>query len=242
MFTKSARYYDALYAFKDYGAAAAALRAHVRDRHANAASLLDVGCGTGRHLQELHGDYQVEGLDLSPELLQVARDRLGPDVPLHQADMADFALGRRFDVVTCLFSAVAYVRTHENLRRAVRCMADHLNPGGLLLIEPWFSPERYWVGRITANFVDEPDLKIAWMYVSERRGDVSVLPIHYMVGTTGGVEEFREEHQLGLWTHEEYMAALSDAGLTEVAHDAAGFFGRGLYSGRDAALWYDARV
>ena len=234
MFTKSARYYDALYAFKDYGAAASALRDHVRARHPGAGSVLDVGCGTGRHLQELRGDFEVEGLDLSPELLEVARDRLGPDVPLHRADMADFSLGRRFDVVTCLFSAVAYVRTHENLRRAVRCMAEHLNPDGLLLVEPWFSPERYWVGRITANFVDEPDLKIAWMYVSERRGDVSVLPIHYMVGSTEGVEEFHEEHQLGLWTHEQYMTALADAGLTEVAHDPAGFFGRGLYSGRAA--------
>ena len=101
MFTKSARFYDNLYAFKDYGAASAKLRDTVRDLHPTARTLLDVGCGTGRHLAHLAKDFSVEGLDVNPELLSVARAR-NPNVPLHQADMTQFALQRRFDVVACL--------------------------------------------------------------------------------------------------------------------------------------------
>ncbi len=229
MFTKSARFYDRLYAFKDYGEAAERLHALVQARHAGARTLLDVGCGTGRHLEELRGWYEVEGLDLNPDLLAVARGRL-PDVPLHEGDMTTFDLGRRFDVVTCLFSSIAYVRTLDNMRRAIARMAAHLEPGGLLLVEPWFSVDTFWTNTITANHVNDPDLKISWMYVSELRDRVSHLDIHYMVGTPEGVHTFSEVHEMGLFTPEEYGAAMTDAGLAH-EHDARGFFGRGLHLG-----------
>jgi SAM-dependent methyltransferase len=233
MFTKSARFYDSLYGFKNYAAASARLAEMIRARVPGARSLLDVGCGTGRHVELLASEFEVAGADLSPELLAVARERC-PGVPFHEADMADFDLGRRFDVVTCLFSAIAYVKTEARMRQAVASFARHLEPGGLVVIEPWFPPERYWTGTITANFVNEPDLKVAWMYTSEREQDVSVLDIHYMVGTPDGVHEFTELHELGLFTHEAHVDALRAAGLRDIEHDPRGLFDRGLYLARSA--------
>ncbi len=228
MFKKSARFYDALYHFKDYGAAAAKLHQVIQDHDPNASTLLDVGCGTGQHLVFFREWYQVAGLDLSPELLAVARERCG-DLPLHQGSMVDFELDRSFDVIVCLFSAIAYVRTLGLMEQAVLNMARHLRPGGLLMVEPWFSPETYWVGKLTANFADLPDLKIAWMYTSEREAGLSILDIHFLVGTPEGIEQFSERHELGLFTHEEHIAAFQKAGL-DVRYDPVGF-GRGMYLG-----------
>lgn len=230
MFVKSARYYDALYHFKDYPAAAEQVHRLIQHHRPGAATLLDVACGSGRHLEWLRSHYRVEGLDINAELLRLAAERC-PGVPLHQADMVDFSLGRSFDVVTCLFSSVAYVKTAERMRRAVGSMARHLTPGGLLLIEPWFTPEQYWTGTITSNYVDQPDLKIAWMYTSERRDGVSVLDIHYLVGTPEQVEHFTELHEFGLFTHEEYLDGMRSVGLT-VDHLPGGVFGRGMYVGK----------
>ena len=231
MYTRSAPYYDALYAFKDYEGTARRLEQLLLERRPRAATLLDVACGTARHLELLRHRYRVEGLDLSEELLQIARARC-PDVPLHRADMADFDLGRTFDVVTCLFSSIAYVRSLERMRAATAAMARHVAPGGLLLLEPGFPPERYLTGTITANFVDRPDLKIAWMYKSDPpAGRVAILDISYLVGTAQGVESFKERHELGLFTHEEHLQAVRDAGLA-VEHDEKGLFGRGMYLGR----------
>lgn len=229
MFTKSAQFYDALYHFKDYVAASNQLKQMIEQRHPNSQTLLDVGCGTGKHVEYLQTDYQVEGLDLSAELLEVARKRC-PNVPFHEASMVDFNLGQTFDVVTCLFSAIAYVKTIENMERSVATMARHLQPGGLLIVEPWISPEKYWLGKITANFVDQPDLKIAWMYTSEIEDLVSIFNIHYLVGTPEGVEHFTERHEMGLFTQEQYLEAFNKAGL-DVDYDANGLFGRGIYIG-----------
>lgn len=230
VFTKSAKYYDRLYAFKDYAAAAEQLHQLVQTLRPGAGRLLDLACGTGKHLETLRQNYTVEGLDLNAELLDIARTRL-PDVPLHLGDMTAFYLGRTFDVVTSLFSSIGYVRTRENLFKTVSCIGQHLVPGGIALVEPWFAPETFWTGTVTANFVNDPDLKIAWMYVSERQGDLSVLKVHYMVGGPGGIEHFAEVHEMGLFSQEEYLEAFRCAGLL-VEHDPAGFFGRGLYTGR----------
>src|ERR687886_1611570 len=125
MFARSARFYDAVYSWKDYAGEAERIHELVQARKPGATSLLDVACGTGAHLAELRGRYRCEGLDLDPDLLAVARERL-PDVPLHEGDMRDFDLGRRFDAVTCLFSSIGYMQTVEELEGAVTAMARHL--------------------------------------------------------------------------------------------------------------------
>jgi ubiquinone/menaquinone biosynthesis C-methylase UbiE len=105
MFIHSASFYDVLYSFKDYGGAVRHITRVLDQEAPGATRLLDVGCGTGRHLELLRERYDVEGLDLNPAMLEVARDRC-PVVAFHEADMANLSLEERFDVVTCLFSSI----------------------------------------------------------------------------------------------------------------------------------------
>jgi ubiquinone/menaquinone biosynthesis C-methylase UbiE len=243
LYTKSAKFYDALYSFKDYTATSDKLHRLLQQLVPDAESLLDVACGTGKHLEYLRSYYHVEGLDLNPDLLSIARRRC-PGVPFHQANMVDFRLDHECDVITCLFSSIGYVKTVENLERTVSNMARHLTPGGVVVVEPWFTPESYWTGTITANFVDDPDLKIAWMYTSKVEERVSVLDINYLVGTPAGIDHFDERHEIGLFTREEYLGAFRGAGL-ETSYDAEGLFGRGMYIGlneeaKDATLGANA--
>lgn len=230
MYIKSAKFYNHLYAFKDYELAAEKLYKNILQYLPNATSFLDVACGTGLHLKHLRTYFDVEGLDISAELLSIAREDF-PDLIFHQADMTDFELSRKFDVIACLFSSIGYVKTKDRLDQAIAAMARHLQPNGLLVIEPWLNPDQYWRNKIVANFVDEPDLKISWMYAHELEGTVSVFNIHYLVGTPEGVEHFTERHEVGLFTQEEYTAAFVKASL-QVEYDAQGLFGRGMYIAR----------
>jgi len=189
MFSRSAEIYDAVYSFKDYAAEAERVNELIQSRRPGAASLLDVACGTGKHLEHLRRWYAVEGVDLDGELLAVARTRL-PDVPLHVADMTAFRLGRRFDAVTCLFSSIGYVGTEAGLRSAVAAMAAHLEPGGVLVVEPWLTPDVWVPNRPHLLTADEPNLKIARMTISGREGRLAIMEFSYLVGTPDGVRPF----------------------------------------------------
>src|SRR6185436_8309724 len=186
----------------DYPREAAELDRLIQERRPGARTLLDIACGTGAHLEHLTG-YEVEGLDLDPEMLGVARERL-PNVPLHEGDMADFELRKRFDAVVSMFSSIGYVKTEERLRDAIASMARHLEPGGVLVVEPWLSPDVWGKPHVGAVFVDEPELKIARLNVPETEGTVSIVDFQYLVGTLNGVEHFSEHHELGLFTVDEY--------------------------------------
>jgi SAM-dependent methyltransferase len=230
MFTKSAAIYDAIYSWKDYAAESRKLHALIQ-QHAPSVctTMLDVACGTGHHMAYLREHYQVEGLDLEADLLDVARER-NPGLVFHQRDMVDFDLGKPYDVIVCLFSAIGYVKTVPRLNAAIASMARHLRPGGLLMVEPWFAPDQFRPAGIFARFVDDPELKIARMNKGHVEGTISYLDFHYLVGTPEGVEYYTETHALGLFTHEEQVAAFEAAGL-RVVHDAEGIDGRGLYIG-----------
>ncbi len=229
MFTRSARFYDALYAWKDYAAEVEKLHATIQERRPGASTLLDVACGTGKHLALLRDrGYVPEGVELDPAMLEIARNRL-PDVSIHEGDMLDFDVGRTFDVVTCLFSSIAYAGTVQNLRRAVSTLARHASPGGLVIVEPFFGPEQWEAGRLFALFVDEPDVKIARMDVAPAPlGGIVSIQFHYLVGTPEGVEHFTERHEVGLFTPADHVDAFQSAGL-DVHHDPDGLMGRGLY-------------
>jgi hypothetical protein len=110
-------------------------------------------------------------------------------------------------------------------------MAHHLVPGGVLLIEPWFTPETWRPGTVHARFIDEPDLKIARINTSFVEGRLSSMDMHYLIGTPAGTEHYVERHELGLFTTEEMRHALTTCGL-EVTYDEEGLAGRGLYIGQ----------
>src|SRR3954453_3850840 len=83
----------------------------------------------------------------------------------------------------------------ERLNAAIRAMATHLNAGGILVIEPWLTPDVWQVGRPRLLVLDEPDLKIARMNVSGREGRLAIMEFVYLVGSPDGIEHFSERHE-----------------------------------------------
>lgn len=223
--------YDAITAEKDYAAEAEAVaRAITAVARRPVRSLLDVACGTGRHLEHLRKRYdEVVGLDLEPAWLAVAARRL-PGVKLVQGDMLDLDLGRGFDAVTCLFSSIGYVQTSDNLGRAVGHMSRHLAPGGVLVVEPFIAPERFTWGHVSSRLVETPALKIARFTTTGELGPVARMTFHYLVGRDGVVRYSAEEHALALFTKEQLIDAFLRAGLVP-SYDEKGISGRGLVVG-----------
>jgi ubiquinone/menaquinone biosynthesis C-methylase UbiE len=219
-YERSAALYDLIYGDKAYAAEAEVVRAIIERERPAARTLLEVGCGTGGHLVFLREHFECEGIDLTPAMLERARVKL-PDVPLQIGDMRTFTLPRTFDAVVSLFSVIGYVRSIEELDAAIESMARHLAPGGVLVVEPWFTPEQWQPGAKVHGklHVDRDDMKLARFIVTERRGRFAVTPMHHLVATLEGVEHLVETHELFLAETHEYQAAFEKAGLARVRHE-----------------------
>ena len=185
---------------KDWAHEAEDVTRLIRSRLPGAASRLDVACGTGAHLARFRTAFEhVEGLELAPAMRQRASRRL-PAVTIHAGDMRRFDLGRTFDAVTCLFTAIVYAGTVAELRRAIGSMAGHLVPGGVLVVEPWWFPERFIDGYVAGDVVREDGLTVARISHSTRQGLATRMEVRWLVADSAGIRTFTEVEVLSART------------------------------------------
>jgi SAM-dependent methyltransferase len=230
MFSLTADIYDAIYSFKDYNVENLKIRELIARERPGARTILDVACGTGEHARLLSPDFQVDGIDLEPKFVEIARTK-NPAGNFPVADMRAFQLGKRYDVVQCLFSSIGYLLTPADIIGALKCFRAHLAPGGVVLVEPWLTPETYKAGQLHMITVDQPELKICRMNVSKIEGNVSVLDFRYLIATRDGVRSAEEVHRLALVPTGEMTSHFEAAGLRSI-FDPAGLFDRGLFIAR----------
>jgi len=216
---------------KDWAQEAQDIVTEIRARFPESDSLLDVACGTGIHLEHFAETFgYCEGVDYAEPMLELAAQRV-PNVPLHLGDMRKFDLGRKFDAITCMFCSIGYLDTVDDMRDAVRTMVEHLVPGGVLAIEPWWFPEQFIDGYVAGDLSRGDDRTITRISHSIRQGDKTRMELRYVIGSAEeGITEFTEIEILSLWTKEEYESAFTDAGCP-VEYITGGPTGRGLFVG-----------
>jgi len=216
MYGDRADLYDRIYADKDYRQEAEHLRDLLHDYGVEpGARILEAACGTGRYLQYLDRWFDVSGFDLHPPMLEIAGDRLRDrDIELFQTDMAELEVETSFGAVVCLFASIAYLKTDAKLARTARRFYETVEPGGIVVVEPWLFPEQYITGQPSLHTYESDDLVISRQSVSKRRGNVSVLDLHWLVGRCDeDVEHFTETHELRMYTVREMLHAFSEAGF-----------------------------
>ena len=128
--------YDQLTAFHDHAAWAAQLEGLALEAGLTGRRLLDAGCGTGSSTEAVRAlGYDVTGFDVSPEMLALAGQRLGPDVPLHCHDMRALPRLGEFDVVWCVSDGLNFLLTDDDLADALAGFRRNLRPGGLAVFD-----------------------------------------------------------------------------------------------------------
>jgi SAM-dependent methyltransferase len=97
---------------------------------------LDVGCGTGKAFPPLlERGWEVRGCDISPAMVEIARERFGDEVRLSVADMRSLPALGSFELVLAINDAVNHLLTEGDLQRAMTGFAKNLAPGGLLVFD-----------------------------------------------------------------------------------------------------------
>jgi SAM-dependent methyltransferase len=105
--------------------------------------VLEVGCGTGRVLiPTARAGVEMTGLDLSPDMLAICRERLKTEpkdvrarVRLVEGDMRHFELKKSFKLVTLPFRPFQHLTTVEDQLDCLECIHRHLEPGGKVILD-----------------------------------------------------------------------------------------------------------
>jgi len=98
-------------------------------------SIIDIGCGTGRDLNSLsHSVRDSVGVDALPEMIDFARSCY-PRIRFEVGDMRSVRMGRKFDTILCMGSALMYALTEADIDGTLNTLAAHAHEGTLLIVD-----------------------------------------------------------------------------------------------------------
>ena len=137
-----AQYYDLLYSDKDYKKESVQIDTIIKSHSHGAKSILDIGCGTGKHdfLLAERG-YEITGIDSSIYMLDVANKKNNsPFIKFQYKDIREFIFVEKFDVVISLFHVTSYLISNEDLELAFHNIYNSLRKGGIFIFDFWYAP------------------------------------------------------------------------------------------------------
>jgi SAM-dependent methyltransferase len=233
VFDGYARYYELLYRDKDYAAEAKYVADRIRRHAPHAARILELGCGTGAHAEQLaRMGFRVHGVDVSEAMLSRSRARtalLGADLAqrlsFERGDVRTVRRGEPFDAVISLFHVMSYQTGDADVAATFATAAAHLRRTGLFLFDFWYGPAvlaqgaEVRVKRLADDTVDVT--RIAEPVMRERD---HVIQVNYTVfieeKASGRIERVRESHPMRYFTLPELAA-----------------FGRAAFEQRESLAW-----
>ena len=232
MYSNLAKYYDIIHSdatWKDYKGDSQKIHKVIQQyKKTQGNNLLDVACGTGNHIKYLKRQYNITGLDFHKEMLDIARNKF-PNIKFLQRDMTSFNLNKKYDIITCLFGSIAYAKTYSNLEKVIDCFSKHLKSGGVVIIEPFISPDKWEDGCVDLRTVDRPGLKISRVSFSYTQNKLKITDMRYTIATKDGIKEIKEKHETGLFAIDKFLNIMKNKGF-KAKHITKGWTpARGLY-------------
>ena len=217
-FSQIAPYYDLLMKDVDYEQWARYIADLVRRANLPAdAELLDLGCGTGTMALLLaRAGFAVTGIDSSPEMLKIARDKAGrhkAPVKFHEGDLRSFTVRKPCRVVTSLFDSVNYIMRNDELTECFQRAHKALEPDGLFLfdINSVYALSEYWNGRLEVR--EDRGITSVWRHRYDVGSSTAELQLTLFVPQGKNYRKLTELHQERAFELLEIETLLTKAGF-----------------------------
>ena len=223
IFKEYARFYDHYYADKSYAAEVEFVLSLVSRYRTAPRSVLDMGCGTARHLECFAAlGLNCHGFDLSQDMLDAAQARIdNHKIRLSRGDIRSFRTKQTFDLVVSLFAVMGYLNANEDLVSGFKTAAAHLTTSGVFAFDGWFGPavltqrpekrhHRYKTGEALITRTAIPQLDPVRQTVT--------IDYNIQVNNDRTVQTcFQESHTMRFFFVQETAALLEMAGLELIA-------------------------
>lgn len=209
--------YDEFTAHHDYELWLGALLPQAERHGLRVGRLLDVACGTGKSfIPMLERGWKVAACDVSPAMLEIAREKVGEAAELSVADMRRLPVLGEFDLVWALDDAVNYLLDTDELERALSRMAPNLGPEGLLMFDAnTIRAYRNFFAEEVA--IEQPGRRLLWRGKAspdQPPGTIAEASFEVEALEGGEAEPIPPQmHRQRHFTEGEVLAALERAGL-----------------------------
>ena len=211
--------------------------------------MLEVACGTGRILLKLiQSGVDATGIDLSEGMLGRLREKakaLGINAEAIRADMADFRISRKFNLIILPYRSFLHLKDNETRAKTLRNLREHLAEGGRLILHTYNpSGEEMAMQGDYHNYdyeeMKSPDgrkYRLDWFLHYEPRGRIG----HYKIVMRledGRTKEFLMD--LSFMTNRELETLLKAAGFRNIKSYCGFSYGE-MNSGCKEVLWIAER-
>lgn len=224
IFNQYAEYYDLLYKDKDYMQEANYINSLLQEYSSNTKSILELGCGTGKHAILLgNKGYKVHGVDLSEGMIREAKINLKQErlsgIQLTQGDIRKIRLEEKFDAVISLFHVMSYQTENKDLEEVFQTVREHLNEEGLFIFDCWNGPAvlaeqpETRVRRLENEIVKVTRIAEPVLHPNENIVDVNY-EIYVTNKQNNHIEKFNEVHKMRYLFKTELMWLASQYGFT----------------------------
>lgn len=209
IFGNYARYYDLLYKDKNYAGEADYIDSLLRFHAPGCASILELGCGSGIHASLLtQKGYEVHGVDLSPDMLKIAMERVEPlagksgkRISFAGGDVRSYRTDRKFDAVISLFHVMSYQTRQEDLHAAFETARFHMAPGAIFIFDFWYGPA-VLTDRpaVRVKRLEDEKIKVARIAEPSMHPNENCVDVNYQIfvadKASGRVEDLNETHKM----------------------------------------------
>lgn len=135
LYKKYAKFYDKVYSKKKYDEEVAFIKSIISNFKVKGKNLLDIACGTGTHAKKFSDSgFNVTGVDINSEMLKIAKEK-AKNSRFLEGSMQSFKSKDKFDIITCLFTAINYNKNISELKTTIKNFHNLLNKGGIVIFD-----------------------------------------------------------------------------------------------------------
>ncbi|HAR62074.1 MAG: SAM-dependent methyltransferase [Candidatus Margulisiibacteriota bacterium] len=226
VFADYSSYYDLLYKDKDYKGEIDYIDMLIRKYNPRAKTILDLGCGTGRHdILLAERGYCIHGVDLSEEMIKIAKQYESSDrLSFSAGDIRNIKCGKKFDVIISLFHVMSYQIKNEDITSVVNTVSRHLEKGGVFIFDCWYGPAVLTdMPVVRVKRLENDELTVLRIAEPVMHPDENVVDVNYQLYITdklsGNHSEVREMHKMRYWFKPEIEEVLKNKGFELIAYE-----------------------
>lgn len=219
LYDQLAPLYDKLYSYKDYSGEVSFLATLHKNKHAK---VLDLACGTGRHIQHMAKQgWRITGVDSGAGAVATAK-KITPGAEFYVADMVDFVCEskKQYNLVTCLFSSVQYITNPNRLTELFKSVYQCLASDGVFVFDLRYAKEHWQDGHIVYSSYKDSDVQISMVGMPFVDGDMATWnPTIFWKGKDGKINFEVDSHQIKIYATPDVEKMLTNAGFKVTLHN-----------------------